>query len=574
MIPIPLTFPAQGLLGLGLAVSCTLHCGRASISPKKNGLSGKGFLSSVTERKQPTSVRPRRRNVTFRCTREKKCCACGIHDAHLDFAVKQPHLTYMCCHSMPVSDRYFPDPRFTALGSEFSDPVAPADFPAAIPRWFNERAAASVGLDTLTKDERAAHFHRFEPLPDNQPRPLAMRYHGHQFRTYNPQLGDGRGFLFAQLREAGSERLLDLATKGSGQTPWSRQGDGRLTLKGGVREILAAAMLEALGVPTSRAFALYETGEALVRGDEPSPTRASVLTRLSHSHIRFGTFQRQAYLDRPDLVGVLVDHALETYFPDRADEADRAAALMREATARTARLVARWMAAGFVHGVLNSDNMVVTGESFDYGPWRFLPRNDPGFTAAYFDQTGLYSFGRQPEAAFWNLQQLAGCLAMVTAEEPLVEALNAFGPTYRRELAAAITARLGVVSRGEEADAALAQAAFRALAEGGETLRWEPFFFDWFGGTASQARALAGPRAGLYAGEAFLALRALFEVYEPDRPERLDHPVFARAEPEELLIEEVEALWSPIAERDDWAPLYAKLERIEESRLAYRLGHG
>src|SRR5206468_8151249 len=141
----------------------------------------------------------------------------------------------------------------------------------------------------------------FEPLPDNLREPLALRYHGHQFRVYNPEIGDGRGFLFAQMR-SGDGRLLDLGTKGSGRTPWSRFGDGRLTLKGGVREVLAAEMLEALGVPTSRAFSLIETGEALTRGDEPSPTRSAVLTRLSWSHIRFGTFQRLAYLDRADLI--------------------------------------------------------------------------------------------------------------------------------------------------------------------------------------------------------------------------------------------------------------------------------
>lgn len=147
---------------------------------------------------------------------------------------------------------YHPDPRFQALGGEFADPVEPADFPETVLRFRNDRAAATVGLETL--DDRAwlRHFGRFEPLPDNQTRPLAMRYHGHQFRVYNPDLGDGRGFLFGQLREAGTGRLLDLATKGSGQTPWSRAGDGRLTLKGGVREILAASFLEALGVPTSR----------------------------------------------------------------------------------------------------------------------------------------------------------------------------------------------------------------------------------------------------------------------------------------------------------------------------------
>ncbi len=133
-------------------------------------------------------------------------------------------------------------------------------------------------------------------MPDNLPKALALRYHGHQFRAYNPNLGDGRGFLFAQLREAGSGRLLDLATKGSGLMPWSREGDGRLTLKGGVREVFAAEMLQALGVNTSKAFSLIETGEELTRNDEPSPTRSAVLVRLSHSHMRIGTFQRFSHL--------------------------------------------------------------------------------------------------------------------------------------------------------------------------------------------------------------------------------------------------------------------------------------
>lgn len=478
---------------------------------------------------------------------------------------------------MPVSPAYRPDPQFARLGGEFADPVAPADFPQTILRFCNPRAAASVGLDGLTQAEWLAHFGRFQPLPDNQPTPLAMRYHGHQFRTYNPELGDGRGFLFAQLREQGSDRLLDLATKGSGQTPWSRSGDGRLTLKGGVREILAAGLLEALGVPTSRAFSLIETGEALVRGDEPSPTRSAVLTRLSHSHIRFGTFQRHAFFDRADLISVLVDHAVETYFPHLADAPDRPAAFLAEVVARTARLVARWMSAGFVHGVLNTDNMVVTGESFDYGPWRFLPRNDPNFTAAYFDHSGLYSFGRQPEAGFWNLQQLAACLVLVSPDQSgLVAALNGFSDAYRAALREAMIARLGVASQGEAADLALVDAAFKALAEGasldgGQALRWEPFFFDWFGGEVSEGRALKGPRGGLYAQPAFAAFRTRLAAYAPDRPERLQSDVFGRSEPEELLIEEVEALWAPIAESDDWTALEAKLARIEAARAAYQL---
>ncbi|MBX3483367.1 protein adenylyltransferase SelO [Phenylobacterium sp.] len=470
---------------------------------------------------------------------------------------------------MPPSAAYRPDPQFPALGSEFCDPVRAADFPETILRFRNDRAAATVGLDGLTDAEWIAHFGRFRPLPGNIDPPVAQRYHGHQFRTYNPDLGDGRGFLFAQLREAGSGRLLDLGTKGSGQTPWSRGGDGRLTLKGGVREVLATAMLEALGVPTSRSFSLIETGEALVRGDEPSPTRSAVLVRLSHSHVRFGSFQRHAFFEAKDRVAALVDHVTRLYYPDLEGQNDRPAALLAAVVGKAARLTARWMSAGFVHGVLNTDNMNITGESFDYGPYRFLPYSDPNFVAAYFDSAGLYSFGRQPEAVFWNLQQLAGCLSLVTGSDPLVDALNGFGPAYRAELMAAMLVRLGVRPKSAEEDAELVQASFQGMAEGGERLRWEPFFFDWFCGSAD--RAMAGPRADLYAEDAFAGFRERLAAYAPERPERLAHAYFAQAEPEELLYDQIEALWAFIAEADDWTAFHEKLARIETARIAYSL---
>lgn len=483
---------------------------------------------------------------------------------------------------MPPSPAYRPEPRFFDLGPDYADAVRPADFPRTVLRFRNDRAAATVGLETLSDAEWIAAFGRFEPLP-GQPGPIAMRYHGHQFRTYNPDLGDGRGFLAAQTREnpraqAASDRivsdgapgrLLDLGTKGSGQTPWSRGGDGRLTLKGGVREALAPAMLEALGVPTSRAFSLIETGEALERGDEPSPTRSSVLVRLSHSHVRFGTFQRAAYLGRKDQIETLVEHVRALYHPHVA--AGDAPGLLRAIVEASAKLTARWIAAGFVHGVLNTDNLNVTGESFDYGPWRFLPRYEPGFTAAYFDQTGLYAFARQPEAVFWNLTQLAGCLKLVADVQPLTDALNGFGPAYIRELRAAFLMRLGVLSLGEAADQRLLDTTLALLREGGEALRWEPLFFDWFGGFASSARALSGPRAKAYQGEAFDAFRFALMEHEPDRIDRLEHPMFAAREPEEMLIEEVEAIWSAIDADDDWGPFEAKLARLDSAREAWGL---
>jgi len=470
---------------------------------------------------------------------------------------------------MPPSAIYRPAPQFPNLGSEFGDPVSAADFPQTVLRFRNQRAAATIGLDTLNDAEWIAHFGRFQALPGNIDPALAQRYHGHQFRSYNPDLGDGRGFLFAQMREAGTDRLVDLGTKGSGQTPWSRGGDGRLTLKGGVREVLATAMLEALGVPTSRSFSLIETGEALVRGDEPSPTRSAVLVRLSHSHIRFGSFQRHAFFKSGERVSQLVDHVITQYYPELESASDRPVALLTAVAARAARMTAGWMTAGFVHGVLNTDNMNLTGESFDYGPYRFLPYSDPNFTAAYFDHQGLYSFGRQPEAVFWNLQQLAGCLSLVSNTDALVEALNDFGPVYRRVLMDAMLARLGVRSEGDEMDAILVQSAFQAMAEGGPQLRWEPFFFDWFCGRAD--RALAGPRASLYATQPFATFRQCLAAHGAERPQRLDHYYFSRSEPEELLIDDIEAIWSPIVEADNWTRFNAKLGRLEEGRLAWGL---
>ena len=479
---------------------------------------------------------------------------------------------------MPVSPAYRPEPRFFDLGADYGDAVKAADFPQTILRLRNDRAAAQVGLETLSDAEWLAHFGRFEPLP-GQPGPVAMRYHGHQFRVYNPDIGDGRGFLAAQMREvsgaqAASDsalpgRLLDLGTKGSGQTPWSRHADGRLTLKGGMREALAAAMLDSLGVPTCRILSLIETGENLERHDEPSPTRAAVMVRLSHSHIRFGTFQRAAYYGRKDQIEALMEHARSLYHPAVAP--GDAAGFLAAVVEASAALTAKWIAAGFVHGVLNTDNLNVTGESFDYGPWRFLPHYEPGFTAAYFDQNGLYAFARQPEAVFWNLTQLAGCLKLVAEVEPLTDALNGFGPAYIRALRAAFLMRLGVHSLGEAADQRLVDTTLALLREGGAVLRWEPLFFDWFGGFASSARALSGPRAKRYQGEAFDAFRFALMEHEPDRPERLEHPMFAAPEPEEMLIDEVEALWSAIDTADDWAPLQAKLARLEAAKKAWRL---
>ena len=460
----------------------------------------------------------------------------------------------------PQAGAYRPETAIHSLGEAFYDPVDAARFPQTILRFRNDHWAPAVGLGKLSDEEWLRHFGRFEPLPDNLPQPLALRYHGHQFRVYNPDIGDGRGFLFAQLRDD-RDRLLDLGTKGSGQTPYSRFGDGRLTLKGGVREILATEMLEALGVETSKTFSLIETGEALERNDEPSPTRGSVLVRLQHSHIRIGTFQRLAYFGETENIRKLTDYCLHHYYGEEGGD-DGPGRLLAHVAREAARLAASYIAAGFVHGVLNSDNIAITAESFDYGPWRFTPYWDGAFTAAYFDHVGLYAFGRQPEAIYWDLAQLAASLRTVSEPDALTPALQSFPALFQASLRSAVCARLGIVQRSEEEDTALLTAMETALTE--KTVTIDRFFFDWRGGR------LRGPSPAdeQYRGEAFAGFRAAIDRYEPAA--LLGHPYWSDAEPCSMHIEEVETIWSRIDEADDWSALHAKVAAIR--RMGEALG--
>ncbi len=450
----------------------------------------------------------------------------------------------------PQADDYRPDPAILSLADWLGDPVEPADFPETRLRFRNGRAAADIGLADLDDAQWTAHFGRFEPLPDNLPQPLALKYHGHQFRVYNPDIGDGRGFLFAQMR-SDDGRLLDLGTKGSGTTPYSRAGDGRLTLKGAVREILATEMLEALGVNTSKTFSVIETGEKLMRGDEPSPTRSAVMVRLSHSHVRIGTFQRLLAHEDAEHMAALVDYCL-AHFPgptppeDAPGRDEPAVILMHQVVERMADLAASYMVAGFVHGVLNTDNMNVTGESFDYGPWRWLPEWDPGFTAAYFDHGGLYAFGRQPEALNWNCGQLAVALRLLADSPPLVAALERFGPLYMEAIARRWCWRLGLDPQGVERDAQMVSACEKAMKESGA--QPDAFFFAHRGGRGAHSD--------------------LFEGYKPV-PDALSHEYWDDDAPQSMLIEEVEAIWSAIDESDDWQPLMNKVAALRRMGKAH-----
>ncbi len=326
------------------------------------------------------------------------------------------------------------------LGDDYYDVVPAAEFPAHYLRFRNDKLIPLLGLESgLVSDadfiDAFSKFNGVRPF-------LALRYHGYQFGAYNPFLGDGRGFLYGQVLGVDGN-LYDLGTKGSGRTPYSRTADGRLTLKGGVREVLAAEALHQLGVNTSRCLSLIETGEALWRGDEPSPTRSSVMVRLSKSHIRFGTLERLHYLKRPDLIEKLLDSVVAVYYPNILNTENKYSQFYEQLVNRTAQLAAQWMAAGFCHGVLNTDNMSIAGESFDYGPYAFIPAYDARFTAASFDYGGRYSYGNQPYICKSNLEMLQLPLAMVTEQANLAVGLAQFDDSYQQHYQKLMLQKLG-----------------------------------------------------------------------------------------------------------------------------------
>ena len=468
--------------------------------------------------------------------------------------------------AVPFKDVMKHSPIITNLGSDFYDPVEPAAFPKAILRWFNKDAAKTIGLDYLSQVEIKNHFWKFEPFKSNIRQPLALRYHGHQFRHYNQDLGDGRGFLFAQF--LGQKKIYDLSTKGSGPTPYSRAGDGKLTLKGALREVLATELLESLGVNTSKTFCVFETGEDLERGDEPSPTRSAVLTRMVHSSLRFGTFQRLDYLEEPKNLEKLVDYALEYYFPEViVRPGQKIPTFFKTVAKRTADLAAQLMTAGFVHAVLNTDNMNITGEVFDFGPYRFLPKYNPYYTAAYFDRQGLYCYGRQPESFMWGLEQLGLCLKKIephlAVEIVLQDYVKEFNIQHKKHL----FRRLNLQPLDNELDDTLISQFYQMLSH--DQKDFEQGFFDFYGGFDRQGWKVSAKKENYLDSDSLDFISTLKNFKAADASTLL-HPYFLERKPETLLIQDIENLWQPIALRDDWSFFEQKITRIQAFRGVYK----
>ncbi len=327
---------------------------------------------------------------------------------------------------------------------------------------WNAALAKALGLPAAGEAQNARWFSGAEEVPGSQP--VATVYAGHQFGHFNPQLGDGRALLLGELIAPGGGRF-DLQFKGSGPTPFSRQADGLSTLSAALREYLISEAMAALGVPTTRSLAVVATGEGLWR-EEPHP--GAVLTRVAASHLRVGTFEWAAAHKGRATVERLADYALLRHFPGRMVERNRPLALLEAVCDVQAALVAKWMNLGFVHGVMNTDNVTISGETIDYGPCAFLDGYSETQVFSSIDQNGRYAFGNQPVVCRWNLYRLASALieAIVAVDEADNEAarqlLDTFGARYERHWLAGLRPKLGL-NTAEEGDLAMGQALFAAL---------------------------------------------------------------------------------------------------------------
>ncbi len=470
------------------------------------------------------------------------------------------------------------------LGDEYYDAVTPATFPQHTLRFRNDDVLRKIGLqpDEVSDRDFTQAFGEFS----NHDQFLALRYHGYQFRSYNPFLGDGRGFLYGQVR-ATDGKPYDFGTKGSGPTPYSRGGDGRLTLKGGIREILASEALHALGVNTSRTLSLIETGEDLHRGDEPSPTRSSVMVRFSHSHIRFGTFERLSYLKKPELSRKLLNHVIEIYYPhllSTEDEQERYALWFAELSERLATLVAQWMTAGFCHAVLNTDNMSITGESFDYGPFAFMDEYDPKFTAAYFDYSGLYCYGNQPGACYWNLEKLAVALADIVDAAGLEAGLAQYQPKYAEIYCDRTLKKLGftpplasAISQSKGLRQDLLSQTITLLEE--THVGYHDFFtaltqqFEPAWQTNAELILIAAvEKSDPAAAELLKAWRQTYQKalsqLSFDQMSEVQSCLQSTNPKTVLLRPQIEAVWAPITGEDNWQPFYDLLKKVQNPTLA------
>lgn len=332
------------------------------------------------------------------------------------------------------------DNSYSRLPSGLYSRVEPAGFAHPHLVSFNPEAARLLDLEPecAHNPDFVAFFGGQKLLPGSAP--LAMKYTGHQFGVYNPDLGDGRGLLLGEVVNAQGE-TWDLHLKGAGKTPYSRFGDGRAVLRSCIREYLGSEAMHHLGIPSTRALCIVGSDEPVLR---EKTERGAMLLRLADTHIRFGHFEWLFHSNQPELLKTLADFVITKHFPELADEHDRYAAFFREVVRRTARLMALWQLAGFAHGVMNTDNFSITGATFDYGPFGFLDIYEPGFICNHSDYNGRYAWNQQPSVGLWNLNALAYALSGLIGKDALVAALQGYEGEFLGAYGTGLRQKLGL----------------------------------------------------------------------------------------------------------------------------------
>ncbi len=270
--------------------------------------------------------------------------------------------------------------------------------------------------------------------------PLAMKYAGHQFGVYNPDLGDGRGLLLGELKDT-SGKLVDVHIKGIGQTPYSRMGDGRAVLRSTIREYLCSEAMHGLGIPTTRALGMLVSETPVYR---EKCEQGALLIRIADSHIRFGHFEHFFYTNQLAELKLLADKVIEWYWPQSAEESQPYAAMFTRVVTNTAHMIAHWQAYGFAHGVMNTDNMSIIGQTFDYGPFAFLDDYDPSYICNHSDYQGRYAFDKQPSIALWNLSALAHSLSPLIERPQLEQTLSQFEVELAAKFSQLMRSKLGL----------------------------------------------------------------------------------------------------------------------------------
>ena len=400
-------------------------------------------------------------------------------------------------HAFPFDNSYARE-----LPGFYAD-CRPETVPAPLLLFFNRELASELRLDLDGLDTAAlAAMFSGNELPAGA-QPIAQAYAGHQFGQFNPQLGDGRALLIGEVIDRHGRRR-DIALKGSGRTPFSRRGDGKAAVGPMLREVLIGEYLQAVGIPTSRALAVVATGEPVFR-ERVLP--GAILTRVAASHLRVGTFQYFWAHGTPDMVRRLADYAIARHYPELQTAENRYLALLSAVAERQAALIAQWMHVGFIHGVMNTDNMGIPGESIDFGPCAFMEDYDPRAVFSSIDEMGRYAYEEQPRIARWNLARLAETLLPLLSDDEghavslATEVIDAFVARYQQHWLAGLRAKLGLagqVEHGDSADTALGEAWLDLLhaQQVDYTLAWR-YLADAAEGDEVRLRALFAGQPGL-----------------------------------------------------------------------------